>query len=172
MKKRYPIIASLIIFCAGIYIHLEVVGRSDAGRKNDSAKISQQLTSRTGVSQTRRVDPPAADLAYAIVMMPKSYLPALKRFARSPMARDLKILPARIEWKDEQLIAFPKKPVSGAENRQKSMAEPVSLEAGTTGPAPSRNFLKNAAFLLMLQGVVHGQSSSPRGRSPSPAYSP
>ncbi len=172
MKKRYPLIASLIIFCAGIFVHLEVVGRSDTGRNHDLVKKSQQPASRAGASIKPLADQPAGDLAYAIVVMPKSYLPALKRFARSPMARDLKILPARIEWIGGQLKAFPKQPVSRTENPQTFTTESVSPASSGAGPDPAGKALKNAAFLLMLQGVARGQIGSPRGRSPSPAGSP
>lgn len=41
----------------------------------------------------------------AILIMPKSYLPALKRFSQSAMARDIKILRAELEVKDGQMTA-------------------------------------------------------------------
>jgi hypothetical protein len=41
----------------------------------------------------------------AIVIMPKSYLPALKRFSQSKMARNIKILRARIELQDGNMTA-------------------------------------------------------------------
>jgi hypothetical protein len=45
------------------------------------------------------------DMVAAIIIMPKSYLPALKRFSQSPMARNIKIMRARLEEKDGQLTA-------------------------------------------------------------------
>ena len=45
------------------------------------------------------------DMAAAIIIMPKSYLPALKRFSQSPMARNLTIYRAQLEEKDGQLTA-------------------------------------------------------------------
>ena len=44
----------------------------------------------------------------AIIIMPKSYLPALKRFSQSKMARDIKILRARIEFQDGNMTAVHK----------------------------------------------------------------
>ena len=45
------------------------------------------------------------DMVAAIIIMPKSYLPALKRFSQSPMARNIKIMRAELEEKDGQLTA-------------------------------------------------------------------
>jgi hypothetical protein len=45
------------------------------------------------------------DMVAAIIIMPKSYLPALKRFSQSPMAKNIKIMRAQLEEKDGQLTA-------------------------------------------------------------------
>jgi len=45
------------------------------------------------------------DMVTAIIIMPKSYLPALKRFSQSAMARDIKILRAQLEVKDGKMMA-------------------------------------------------------------------
>ena len=46
------------------------------------------------------------DMVAAIIIMPKSYLPALKRFSQSPMARNIKIMRAQLEEKNGQLTAI------------------------------------------------------------------
>ena len=169
MKKRYPIILSLILVCAVGYAHVGWLENFDSSRKNDFVKISKRSASKAAGSVNMLTGQPEADVAYAIVVMPKSYLPALKRFLRSRMARDLKILPAKIEWQEGRLLAIPQQAVSKAENSQTPPAQKANPGSGTAGEAEAKRILQNAAFILVLQGAVSGKLNYNRGRSPSSA---
>ena len=60
------------------------------------------------------------DMVAAIIIMPKSYLPALKRFSQSKMARNIKILRARIEVQDGNMTA-----VYTTKNNQRQIHKPA-----------------------------------------------
>jgi hypothetical protein len=99
----------------------------------------------------------AADVAYAIVVMPKSYLPALKRFSRSRMARELKILPAEIGWNNGELVAIPKKAIVKREQMEKAksaIAGKNSVSTEKVGGAEVKIALRNAAMLFLLQSSL------------------
>jgi hypothetical protein len=72
-------------------------------------KTIAKLKNATGSKSTKIKDVPYLaerdDMVAAIVIMPKSYLPALKRFSQSKMARNIKILTARIELQDGNMTA-------------------------------------------------------------------
>ena len=48
------------------------------------------------------------DIAAAILILPKSFLPVLKRFSQSTMARNIKILPAQIQIEEGKMMVVPK----------------------------------------------------------------
>ena len=52
-----------------------------------------------------------ANMAYAILVMPKSYLPLLEKFKHRKIAKDIKIFPANIGWDQGRMIALPKKAI-------------------------------------------------------------
>jgi len=169
MKKRYPILIGLVLVCAVGYARFGTAENFSTAEKNEVVKKSKRFAPTAGGSLNLLNGHPEADLAYAIVVMPKSYLPALKRFSRSIMARDLKILPAKIEWKEGQLMAMPKQAVSKAEDSQTPPAENVSSGSGNAGRTEAKSVLKNAAFLLLLQSAVSGKLNYRHGRSHSSA---
>ena len=48
------------------------------------------------------------DITAAILLLPKSFLPALRRFSQSRMAKGIKVLPAQIQLEDGKMIAVTK----------------------------------------------------------------
>jgi hypothetical protein len=48
------------------------------------------------------------DMAYAIVIMPKSYRALLKRFSSHRIAKDIQIIPAKMAWDEGKMIVRPK----------------------------------------------------------------
>ena len=48
------------------------------------------------------------DITAAILILPKSFLPTLKRFSQSRMAKGIKVLPAQIQLEDGTMIAVTK----------------------------------------------------------------
>ena len=92
----------------------------------------------------------------AILIMPKSYLPALKRFSQSAMARDMKILRAELEVKDGQMTAVrrlnrAKRPNPGIEHHDESTGN--LPEAIPDGPAVRDKQLVSHGFLYLLASI-------------------
>ena len=75
----------------------------------------------------------------AIVLIPKSYLPALERFKRSNMGKLIQILPAKLEWRDGEMTAVMKnhKGNSGIKIEPKKEVSPQPI------PLLKRVLLKN-----------------------------
>ena len=97
------------------------------------------------------------DMVAAIIIMPKSYLPALKRFSQSPMARNIKILEAQLEEKDGQLTAVRHNNTLTKISRNN---EPANLSADTAPLAvsklpPGREKQIVSAGMLYLLASTH-----------------
>ena len=94
-----------ILICSGILaIFLGVYGFTGGDSlpipKSKFSKVKKQP--QTVTLETRAND---EGMVAAILIMPKSYLPTLKRFSQSALARDIKILRAELEVKDGQMMA-------------------------------------------------------------------
>ena len=100
MKKKYAVIACFSIATIFLFLY-----GFDYGDTNQVAKIKQSSDSKvrkkTQLAELTKND----DMVAAIIIMPKSYLPALKRFSQSKMARNIKILRAQIEMQDDKMMA-------------------------------------------------------------------
>ena len=157
MKKKYPIIISLIIVSVA---GMAYIGHQELGDFDDNdvpMKKHVPVASKSKGSAKLLADHHAADVAYAIVVMPKSYLPALKRFSRSRMARELKILPAEIGWKNGELVAIPKQAIIKREQTQEAklaIAGKNTVSTHTVGRAEVKIALRNAAMLFLLQSAL------------------
>ena len=100
MPKKYIIIACLSI--AAIFLFLYGF---DYGDTNQIARIKQSSDSKARkkaqMAQLAKND----DMVAAIIIMPKSYLPAMKRFSQSKMAKNIKILRAQIVMQGDKMTA-------------------------------------------------------------------
>ncbi len=100
MKKKYAVIACLSIATIFLFLY-----GFDYGNTNQVARIKQssdsKMRKKVQLAQLTKDD----DMVAAIIGMPKSYLPALKRFSQSKMARNIKILRAQIEMQDGKMMA-------------------------------------------------------------------
>ena len=91
----------------------------------------------------------------AILIMPKSYLPALKRFSQSAMARDIKILRAELEVKDGQMTAVrqlngSKRPNPRIEKADETVGEfPAAISESPPGQDKQ---MVSSGFLYLLAG--------------------
>ena len=90
MPKKYLVFACLSI----VAIFLFVYG-FNYGNTNQIAKVKQSPESKMRKKEKLVQLAKDDDMVAAIVIMPKSYLPALKRFSQSKMARNIKILGAQ-----------------------------------------------------------------------------
>ena len=157
MKKRLFILIGLILICAVGYAYFGPSGIFINTPKYDLVKKSKISADMAGESTNLLPGQPGDDMAYAIVVMPKSYLPALKRFSRSRMARDLTILPARIGWEEGQMVAIPKQAILKPDINPTSSSRKGSavVAAGDIpGPMEPKIILRNAALLLLLKGSL------------------
>jgi len=105
MKIYFKLILGLLLI-TGIYFGLstyEMDPISQPGKKS-AVKPSRSLQSLV-LEETN-------DVYYAILLMPKSYLPLLERFAKHKLAKAIKIVPAKIGWHENKLMVLPKNPIS------------------------------------------------------------
>ena len=91
MLKKYILIAGLSFAAAFLVQHIFDEGRTRPVEKKTHSPISN--SHQRSESTELAVDD---DAVAAILIMPKSYLPVLKRFSQSKMAEHIKILRARI----------------------------------------------------------------------------
>ena len=96
------------------------------------------------------------DMVAAILIMPKSYLPALKRFSQSPMARNIKIMPAEVKIKDGKMTAVRKEEHVKPQKRQNKPAnKPVAAPslADSHLALDREKQIVSAGFLYLLSGI-------------------
>jgi hypothetical protein len=100
MPKKYTVIACLSI--AAIFLFLYSFNYGDTNRIAGIKQSSDsKVRKKAKLAQLTKND----DMVAAIIIMPKSYLPALKRFSQSKMAKNIKILRAQIEMQGDQMTA-------------------------------------------------------------------
>ena len=100
MTKKYIVIACLSI--AAIFLFLYGF---NYGETNQIVRIKHssdsEVRKKAKLAQLTKKD----DMVAAILIMPKSYLPALKRFSQSKMAKNITILRAQLEMQDDKMTA-------------------------------------------------------------------
>jgi len=100
MKKIYAVIACLSIATTFLFLY-----GFDYGDTNQVARIKQSSDSKVRKKAQLAKLTKNDDMVAAIIIMPKSYLPALKRFSQSKMARNIKILRAQIKMQNDKMTA-------------------------------------------------------------------
>ncbi|MGD8342416.1 MAG: hypothetical protein PVI38_11070 [Desulfobacterales bacterium] len=92
--------------------------------------------------------------------MPKSYLPLLEKFKHRKIAREIKILPARIGWDDDQMIAIPQKAIlkdTGAPDASiVNISHRSQIKTQKENPARSK-MAQGAAFLFLLKSTAQNK---------------
>jgi hypothetical protein len=100
MPKKYAVITCLSIATMFLFLY-----GFHYGDTNQIAKIKHSSDSKVSkkekLVQLTRND----DMVAAIIIMPKSYLPAMKRFSQSKMAKNIKILQAQIVMQGDKMTA-------------------------------------------------------------------
>lgn len=150
MSKKYSVIVCVCIVTVFLFVVSFNAGetktivkmKNSTGSKSPKIKTVQQLAERD-------------DMVAAIVIMPKSYLPALKRFSQSKMARDIKILRARIEFQDGNMTAVHKTNKNHQQSHKTAATVDVAVKTNTT--AKERPVLEQPAltigFMYLLASV-------------------
>ncbi len=100
MPKKYKIFLCLSIGTIFLILYSFNDGETKLTSKTNHLPVSKARKSPRPVNLADN-----EDMVAAILIMPKSYLPALKQFSNSRMAKDITILLAQIELKDGQMTA-------------------------------------------------------------------
>ncbi len=110
MKKIHICMISLTVFVAAlIMVAKYVTANSQIYFENPSAKMAatkNMVASKNTVASKPAQSEP--ELAYAIVIMPKSYRSMLKQFSNHPLAKNIQIVPANMEWREGTMVVQPK----------------------------------------------------------------
>ena len=67
-------------------------------------------------------------------LMPKSMVPVIQQFSKHKFAKDIKILPAKIEWDNGCLVAIPQKSVFAYTGREVSDTKGKKIRAKNFQP--------------------------------------
>jgi len=118
MTKKYTVIACLSM--AAIFLFLYGFNYGDT---NQIAKIKHSSDSKMRKKEKLAQLTKNDDMVAAIIIMPKSYLPALKRFSQSKMAKNIKILRAQVEMQGDKMTAVHQ---NGFKQQRPSENSPVS----------------------------------------------
>ena len=148
--KLYSITLPVLFAVAGFYVgyNLNEIDPISKPRKVSAGKVGRTVHSM--------VSKGTKDVYSAILLMPKSYLPMLQGFAKHRLAEDIKIIPAKIGWHENEMVVLPKKPIlqnriqqakTGAVDRRRA-------NLATAEPAPDLSSkIRAAAFLTLLASV-------------------
>ena len=144
-----------ILICCGILaVFLGVYGFGDGEiRPTSKRNPSPAKKERQAVALEKQAN--NEDMVAAILIMPKSYLPALKRFSQSAMARNIEILRAELEVKDGQMTAVRQHNRLKHRNRKIEQANtPAHKSPGAISKrSPSQEMQTvSSGFLYLLAG--------------------
>ncbi len=151
MPKKYTLIGSLIIVALFLFAY-----GLNYGGTNQIAKIKRSSDSKVSKKEKLTQLTKKDDVVAAIVIMPKSYLPALKQFSQSKMARNIKILRAQIEMQGDKMTAVHQ---SSFKKHRLSENPPIVVNSnkfeGTTADIPiqSEKPILAGGFLYLLASI-------------------
>ena len=113
IQNKSKMIISFSLFIAVTFFlasHLQEKKERVIYKRPLSAKTQQNVNFMT-VDET-------ADLYCGILLMPKSMVPALEQFAQSKLAKDINIVPAKIEWNNGCMTAIAQETILVYDNGQ------------------------------------------------------
>ena len=140
---------------AGFYLEFKAneIDPISKPRKVSASKSSGTIHSL----DTRKMN----DLYCAILLMPKSHLPMLQQFAKHKLAKDIKIIPAKIDWHEDEMIVLPRKSILQPKShpaKSGSINWP-SVNLATVTPASDFSAkIRAAGFLTFLASVKTGSN--------------
>ena len=103
MIKIYTLISCLSIAAVFLVLPDFKEGETKLLMQNNHSPVSRE---RKPIVSTKLAS--EDNMVAAILIMPKYYLPALKRFSQSKMAKNIKILQAQLELKNGEMTAIHK----------------------------------------------------------------
>jgi hypothetical protein len=147
---------SLTVFIAALIIVAKYV-TANSGVYFEKPSVKITASKKNLISKPAQSEP---ELAYAIVIMPKSYRSMLKQFSNHPLARNIQIVPADMEWREGAMVVQPKV-------RRKPSNPDAPVKADTT-PKKTKKFQtplaksKNSAINTAIIGVLVAGASQKR----------
>lgn len=103
--KIYSKILPAILLVAGLYLGF------NAYEKDPISTPSKVSASKSGVTVQSLVTGETNGIFCAILFMPKSHLPRLQQLTKRQLAKDIKIVPAKIGWREDEMIVLPEEPI-------------------------------------------------------------
>ena len=156
MKTKYGIfIGFSLVLTVALF---KTFGSTDSIERSPFAGSSPRIHANEVRLPTALKD---EDVYYAILLMPKSYLPLLESFKSRKIAKDIRIIPADIEWSDGRMVAISKRIGKNDGYRQLESAGSKSGEDEFRDEFPA--FQEDKMFrsplpLLFLQGLAESKS--------------
>jgi hypothetical protein len=117
--------------------------------------LNEAMVSQRKVSESNRYP---SDMAYAIVIMPKSYQGLLKRFSNHRLAKDIKILPAQILWNEGKMVVQPKEDFSrrlATEDIDSKTVEKLKNQTHKQLKTSKAKIVENAAMMILLASATN-----------------
>jgi hypothetical protein len=100
MFRKYALIFCLIVAAVLLVFYTYNEKETIPAAKNTSAPAHAKHPNIRSVGLKAN-----DDITAVILLLPKSFLPALRRFSQSRMAKGIKVLPAQIQLEDGKMIA-------------------------------------------------------------------
>ena len=151
MSKKYSVIVCVCI----VAIFLFVVNFNAAETKT-IVKMKNPTAAKSSKIKTVQQLAETDDMVAAIIIMPKSYLPALKRFSQSKMARDIKILRAQIELLDGNMTAVHRTKNNPQQSQKAAATVNIADKTNTTAkerPLELEQPAVTVGFMYLLASV-------------------
>ena len=152
MQKKY-----LVLIGLNLVVHLILNWDYLQGEGIETVKHYATSVAKSKSDMILPAKQNQANMAYAILVMPKSYLPLLEKFKHRKIARGIKIFPANIGWDEGRMIASSKtsifidnrppmqRSVNASREKQVIAEKPLSSET---------KMARGAAALFLLKGVA------------------
>ena len=151
MLKIYKILICFSVLAAFFGFYAFNYGETRLTSKRSPSPVKKERKTVSIERQTKN-----EDMVTAIIIMPKSYLPALKRFSQSAMARDIKILQAQLEVKDGKMMAIRQdNRVKQRDRKTEPTNNPAHKTAGLSAkhPPDAENQILSSGFLYLLASI-------------------
>ena len=157
MQKKYKILVVLSIAAVFLTWYGFDYGETQLITKSKQSPVKKKLKP---IVAEKLAD--NDDMVAAILIMPKSYLPALKRFSQSAMGRNIKILRAQLEVIDGKMTAVR---YDKRVKQQGRKIEPANNPANKTTdlisklPPDKENKILSTGFLYLLASIQNNRFS-------------
>lgn len=152
MPKKYMVLIGLNLVVLLVIFWASYMKAEKEVVKKDTASFSRPL------SDAKFFAPQAkADMVCAILLMPKSYLPMLEKFKHRKIARQIQILPGKIDWDNGKMVVLPNQVILKDDSPQMKRITKASREKknDTQKPASAESkVLQRAAAIYFLKGVA------------------